>query len=54
MKPKRIDSYFITKELLGTGAFSEVYLGHSANTGPVAVKIIPRDKIKGTYLSKPR
>ena len=54
MKNKRIESYHITNHLLGSGSFSQVYLGHSPNEGKVAVKVIPRDRIKGTTLNKPR
>lgn len=48
MKNKRIESYHISNRLLGSGAFSHVYLGHSANGERVAVKVIPRNRIKGT------
>lgn len=47
MKGKRIGEYQITNQLLGSGSFSQVYLGYSHLWGKVAVKIIPRDNIKG-------
>ncbi len=48
MKNKRIDSYHISNRLLGSGSFSNVYLGYSADGERVAVKVIPRNRIKGT------
>lgn len=49
MKSKRIESFHISNCLLGSGSFSEVYLGHSVRLGKIAVKVIPRNRIKGTY-----
>lgn len=54
MKGKRIGEYHITNQLLGQGSFSQVYLGYSDQSQKVAVKIIPRDNIEGTYCVKYR
>jgi hypothetical protein len=52
MKDKRIGSYTITNQLLGSGAFSQVYLGYNLISEKVAVKVIPRHTIKGTLFFK--
>ncbi len=54
MKGKRIGDYHITNQLLGQGSFSQVYLAYSDQNQKVAVKIIPRDNIKGNLLFKNR
>jgi len=54
MKNKRIGDFHITNTLLGQGSFSHVYLGYANDSTKVAVKVIPRDNIKGiiSFLSR--
>lgn len=44
-----MSGYKLTDRNLGTGSFSEVFLAYARDRSKLAVKVIPRNQISGTF-----